>query len=149
MAYTFQRVVSDRKDVTKRRRVVSVEFADGADVIVETKEFTLDYSPEADKQIRREFSAFLDGLNEVAAPISDIAYTPDPDPTPDATETAFMEWEGDLRRLVAARVAGSLGIDIATPAQITALTNKVQTGLTANRDDERYISALAAYSTNL
>ena len=162
--YTFKSVVSDRKDLTKRRRIVTVVFAEpytyetyesydevtGEGIgqpttvndertFVKTLEFSLN---EEDKAVKRAFKYFMEEeLNQEITPIADIAFTPDAEPAPDADEVAFQAWNSDLQKLVAVKNGTALGLELATPAQLTALTNKVQTGL--REKDERYINALA------
>jgi len=166
--YTFKQVVSDQKDLNKRRRIVTVEFADTYMVDVyaeydeqgvgigtptqEEREKThtkrMEFSLDATKDtIKARFKDYMDDLNMQIDPVTDLNYTPEAEPAPDADEVAFQMWNTDLQKLVAAKTGEALGLELATPTQITTLTNKVQTGL--KKTDERYISALAQYNKTI
>lgn len=144
--YTFNRVIKDEKDVSKRRRVVLVEFINDRD---ETLERDMQFSiNETDQAIKRAFKQFLDEINTPTSPITDLTVADEPAPEePDAREVAFTEWNNDLQRLLAVKSAVALGLELATPTQVTQLTNKVQTGMV--KTDERYIQALASVNRGI
>lgn len=142
--YTFNRVIKDEKNISSRRREVVVEYIDGEKTLEKDLSFKIEAT---DLEVKRAFKQFLDEINFVPSPITDLTYT-EPEPiTLDAEELAFQEWSSNLQKLAAANVAVSFGLELATEAQLNTLRTKVQAGMV--KTDERYISALTQYGSRI
>ena len=50
--YTFNRVISDNKDVTRQRRIVNVEFIDGTNLFSKEMQFRLSETQIANLQAK-------------------------------------------------------------------------------------------------
>lgn len=122
--YTFSKVISDVKDVSKRRRIVLVEFINGEGSTLERDmQFSIDAT---DVQVKQAFKSFLNELNHVPTPITDLEYTELTPETPTQAELNKQAWEADFAKLEKVKRLIDCGVLTGNETQITTLRNKVK-----------------------
>lgn len=123
--YSYNRVIKDEKNISARRREVVVEFIDGDKTLEKDLSFKIGAT---DTEVKRAFKQFLNEINFVPAPITDIDYT---EPEPEAkseTELAREQWDKDRSQLSMVMELVRDGVFTGTEKQITDLQTKVRSG---------------------
>jgi len=126
--YTFNRVISDRKDLTARRRIVNVEFIDGETLHNREMQFSLTETTDA---IKKRFKEYLDELNAEIVAVTDLTYT---EPTPDEPTQAELDkqaWQADRAKLATTMELVRDGVFDGTETPITNLQAKVKANFKA------------------
>lgn len=129
--YTFNRVISDTKDVSIRRRVVLVEFKDEEGKILERDmQFSIEATPET---IKSAFVSFLEEINMQLQPITDLTVETKPTLV-ESTEAQLIQaaWREDWEKLKEVRVLINEGILVGTEALVVALRKKVKDNFKAS-----------------
>lgn len=123
--FTFDKILKDIRNEALRRREITVQFIDDKQ---HTKEITLSFSlTETAEAIKRAFKSYLDELNFVPPPVTDLTLPTQPVVTPPTqAELDRQEWQSDLNRLQRATKMAALGAPIITAAQHTALQTRVR-----------------------
>jgi hypothetical protein len=122
--YTFNRVIKDEKDVSKRRRVVIVEFIDGEKTLERDMQFSIS---EDTTVIKKAFKSFLDELNTPEpADVTDLSYTEPAPEEPTIAELAKTAWEADKSKLSQMQELIDMGVFDGTETPIVNLRAKVK-----------------------
>lgn len=124
--FTFDRILKDLRNEALRRREITVQFINDKQ---HTKEITLSFSlTETTEAIKRAFQSYLDELNFVPPPVTDLTLPTQPVVTPPTqAELDRQAWQNNLNRLQRATKMAALGAPIITSAQLTALQTSVRT----------------------
>lgn len=128
--FQFDSVIKDVKDEAARRRVVTVQFKNE---LGHTKEATLSFSiNETNENVKARFVDYLNELNFVPTPISDLTVTnPEPQPPTQAEldRAAFNEDRAQLHNLME---MVRDGVFTGTETQIKNLQTKVKNAVVAH-----------------
>ena len=125
--YTFNRVISDNKDVTRQRRIVNVEFIDGTNLFSKEMQFRLSETNDA---VKRAFKQYLDEV--LNAPetddIADLTYTETTPEAPTKAELDRQAWNEDRQKLATLMELVRDGVFTGNETQIANLQAKIKTG---------------------
>ena len=116
--FTFDKVLKDERNEALRRRDITVQFINHEG---HTKEVTLSFSRlEEAENIKRAFQSYLEELNFVPPPVTDIAFVPS------TKEQVRQEWLKDYQTLMQVQQLVSAGVFLENAPQVVSLRNKVR-----------------------
>ena len=118
--------LGDTVDKQKRRRIVTVRFADGTSEFEKDFEFSIGTEV---KRMKKTVKEYLDELNFVPEKITgDIAdyVKPAEDEGPTAEELAKTEWDANLSKLREVQELIELGVLTGNEGPVKALQKKVK-----------------------
>lgn len=117
---------TDERNKETYSRTVVVTFTDGKETFDRTFRFPLNIES---TQIKRAVKKTLDEMNTEPEEITgDIADAPVEDNKPTREAVEAEQWLSDFADLKAIKTLEALGVEVATPTQVSALQNKVRNG---------------------
>lgn len=122
--YTFNRVVTDVKNESVRRREITIEIKNE---LGHTKQQMMNFSlNETAEAIKKAFRSYLDEINVVPDVITDLTVAPETPPVQTQAEIDRAEWFVNRNKLKTLMELVRDGVFTGTEKQITNLQTKVK-----------------------